>query len=112
MGVICGTLALNRISKDTEFAAMNLGAKPLQVVLTILIPQLLPYFMISFLITFLLSWDEAQISWYSSGFDQTLPAIIRSRMSTRLDGQFFLLGLIFSIAALTVSWVLVRINER
>jgi putative spermidine/putrescine transport system permease protein len=68
------TASLIGFDRSLERAAANLGAGPVQTVLTITIPVILPGFAVAALFSFIHSFDETTIALFISGFTaKTLP---------------------------------------
>ncbi|QQO35540.1 ABC transporter permease [Bradyrhizobium diazoefficiens] len=65
---------VNKLDRNLEFGAELMGAGPLRMFVTVVIPQLIPTLVSAALFAFLLSFDEVIISWFLAGPDTiTLP---------------------------------------
>lgn len=72
------TIRLAQMPKDLEEAAWNLGANEWQTLYRVVLPWSLPGIAGAWLLSFTFSFDEFVISWFVSGFQQTLPVAIYS----------------------------------
>lgn len=65
---------VHKLDRNLEFGAELMGAGPVRMFLTVVIPQLLPSLVSAALFAFLLSFDEVVISWFLAGSNTlTLP---------------------------------------
>jgi putrescine transport system permease protein len=78
-----------------EEAAIDLGARPLQVVRTIVLPDLLPAIASAFLVCAAFSFDDVALSLALRGpQDTTLPVLLFSRMQRRFTPSIHAVGTI------------------
>jgi putrescine transport system permease protein len=72
---------LSGLDEALEEAAMDLGARPLQVFLRITLPLILPAIASGWLLAFTLSWDDLVITQFVAGpGSSTLPMVIFSKV--------------------------------
>jgi ABC-type spermidine/putrescine transport system permease subunit II len=71
---------LEGLDPNVESAAMDLGARPGQVLIRITVPQTLPAIVGSALIGFALSMDEFVLTFLVTGNDVTLPLFVYSAL--------------------------------
>ncbi|MER9708594.1 ABC transporter permease [Mesorhizobium sp. M0204] len=65
---------VQKLDRNLEFGAELMGAGPIRMFLTVVIPQLVPSLVSAAFFAFLLSFDEVVISWFLVGSDTvTLP---------------------------------------
>jgi putrescine transport system permease protein len=95
---------LREIDSSLEEAAMDLGAKPLQVFTLITLPLITPALISAFLLTFTLSFDDVVLSAFLSGpGSTTLPLVIFSRARLGLNPS------INAVAAVVIAVVSVAV---
>ena len=110
--VFCAPLAmviintrLNTIPKSMEEAASDLGASHWQTLVKVLLPQSLPGIVAAALLTFTLSFDEFIISWFVSGFSETLPVRIFAMMRSGTNPTLNAIGSIVFFISITFTVV-------
>lgn len=81
-----------RLNIEIEQAARNLGARPMNVIIKIVIPQLWPALIAAGLLSFLISWDEFILAWFVGGFKKTLPVVIYGMMGTSFNPSLNAVG--------------------
>ncbi|TIS18113.1 MAG: ABC transporter permease subunit [Mesorhizobium sp.] len=70
------------MDRNLEFSAELMGARPIRMFLTVVLPQLVPSLVTAALFAFLLSFDEFIISWFLSGTSTvTLPVRMYSALN-------------------------------
>ncbi len=104
-------------SQALEEAAMDLGAKPVRVMLDITVPMLAPGMMAGWLLAFTLSLDDLIIATFVSGpGSTTLPMLIYSRIRLGLKPDINALAtiLIVSVAlgVLIAGWIMLRQQKQ
>ncbi|WGR93428.1 ABC transporter permease [Bradyrhizobium sp. ISRA443] len=73
---------VHKLDRNLEFGAELMGAKPIRMFLTVVLPQLVPSLVSAAFFAFLLSFDEVIISWFLAGSNTiTLPV----KMFTALE---------------------------
>lgn len=96
------TIRLSQMPKDLEEAAWNLGANEWQTLCRVVLPWSLPGIAGAWLLSFTFSFDEFVISWFVSGFQQTLPVAIYSFMAFTLDPSLNAIGTIIFIISVLI----------
>jgi spermidine/putrescine transport system permease protein len=71
---------LQRLNRNLEDAAADLGAKPLTVLLLVVLPNIRSAIIGSALLAFTLSFDEIPVTFFLTGRDNTLPMYIWSTL--------------------------------
>lgn len=71
---------LQRLNRNLEDAAADLGAKPMTVLLLIVLPNIRSAIIGSALLAFTLSFDEIPVTFFLTGRDNTLPMYIWSTL--------------------------------
>jgi putrescine transport system permease protein len=99
-----------------EEAALDLGARPARVFLSITLPLILPAILSGWLLAFTLSWDDVVISQFVAGpGSSTLPMVVFSKVRLGVSPDINALAtLMVTIVAtgVVVSTVYLRRRER
>lgn len=72
--------SLARFDRTQEESAIDLGASQLQVVRYVLLPHIGPSLMASFILAFSWSFNNFEVSYFVSGFDQLFPVWVYSTL--------------------------------
>lgn len=102
-------MRLAEMDPNIEQAAWNLGANEWSAIRTIILPQAGPAFVAAFLLSMTVSWDEFIISWFVSGFNETLPVHIWNTFSAHVSAEVNAIGtvaFVLSIALVIVAQLL------
>ena len=104
---------LHGVAQDLEEAAMDLGSKPLRVLIDITLPLLAPGMLAGWLLAFTLSLDDLVIASFVSGpGTNTLPMLIYSRVKLGLRPDVNALATIMIVAVAAgvciAAWLLLR----
>ena len=104
---------LHGMAQDLEEAAMDLGSKPLRVLIDITLPLLAPGMLAGWLLAFTLSLDDLVIASFVSGpGTNTLPMLIYSRVKLGLRPDVNALATIMIVAVAAgvciAGWLLLR----
>ena len=104
---------LHGVAQDLEEAAMDLGSKPLRVLIDITLPLLAPGMLAGWLLAFTLSLDDLVIASFVSGpGTNTLPMLIYSRVKLGLRPDVNALATIMIVAVAAgvciAGWLLLR----
>lgn len=96
---------LSQMDRSLEEAAMDLGAKPLKVYLTITLPLIAPALLSGWLLAFTLSLDDLVIASFVAGPDSTtLPMVVyssvRMGVSPQINALATIIVLIVSVAVI------------
>ncbi len=105
------------MAQDLEEAAMDLGAKPLRVLIDITLPLLAPGMMAGWLLSFTLSLDDLVIASFVTGPGATtLPILIYSRVRLGLRPDINALAtiiiLVVAIGVLLAAWIMFRQQKQ
>lgn len=100
---------LSELNPQLEEAAMDLGAKPLQVFRLVTLPMIAQSMLSAWLLTFTLSLDDVVLSAFLSGpGSTTLPLVIFSRarlgVSPSINAVATVIIVIVSIGVIAASW--------
>jgi putrescine transport system permease protein len=103
--------------QDLEEAAMDLGAKPLRVLIDITLPLLAPGMFAGWLLSFTLSLDDLVIASFVTGPGATtLPILIYSRVRLGLRPDINALAtiiiLVVAIGVLVAAWIMFRQQKQ
>jgi spermidine/putrescine transport system permease protein len=106
---------LQRLNRNLEEAAADLGAKPWETFLYIVLPNIRSAIIGSALLSFTLSFDEIPVTFFLTGRDNTLPMYIWSTMRRGITPEINAVGTLIVAASLVLIalsvWML-RSNER
>jgi putrescine transport system permease protein len=105
------------MAQDLEEAAMDLGAKPLRVLIDITLPLLTPGMLAGWLLSFTLSLDDLVIASFVTGPGATtLPILIYSRVRLGLRPDINALAtiiiLVVAIGVLLAAWIMFRQQKQ
>jgi putrescine transport system permease protein len=105
------------MAQDLEEAAMDLGAKPLRVLIDITLPLLAPGMLAGWLLSFTLSLDDLVIASFVTGPGATtLPILIYSRVRLGLRPDINALAtiiiLVVAIGVLVAAWIMFRQQKQ
>jgi len=108
---------LTELNPQLEEAAMDLGAKPLQVFRLVTLPMIAQSMLSAWLLTFTLSLDDVVLSAFLSGpGSTTLPLVIFSRarlgVSPSINAVATVIILIVSIGVIAASYAIARAERR
>jgi len=102
--------------ESLEEAAMDLGARPVEVFFRITLPLLVPAIMSGWLLAFTLSWDDLVITQFVAGpGSSTLPMVIFSKVRLGVSPDVNALATIMVLVVttgITVSAVWMRYQQR
>ncbi|UHD16272.1 ABC transporter permease subunit [Thiocapsa bogorovii] len=103
---------LSQMDRSLEEAAMDLGARPLRVYLTITLPLIAPALLSGWLLAFTLSLDDLVIASFVAGpGSTTLPMVIYSSVRMGVSPQINALATIV-VAVVTLAVVIAGISMR
>jgi putrescine transport system permease protein len=109
---------LTGLDEALEEAAMDLGARPLQVFFRITLPLILPAIASGWLLAFTLSWDDLVITQFVAGpGSSTLPMVIFSKVRFGVTPDVNALATIMVLLvatgiAISTVWMRARQNRR
>jgi putrescine transport system permease protein len=103
---------LNQMDRSLEEAAMDLGARPLKVYLSITLPLIAPALLSGWLLAFTLSLDDLVIASFVAGpGSTTLPMVVYSSVRMGVSPQINALATII-VAVVTLAVVIAAISMR
>ncbi|GAB4574341.1 MAG: ABC transporter permease subunit [Rhodothalassiaceae bacterium] len=104
---------LARLDPSIEEAALDLGARPPKVFLTILVPMLLPALISGWLLAFTLSFDDLVIASFVSGPGaSTLPMVIFSKVRLGLSPEINALATLLILAVALIVAIALLFGYR
>ena len=108
---------LREMDRSLEEAAMDLGAKPMQVFALVTLPTIAPGIVAAWLLSFTLSFDDLVISEFLSGpgittFPQVIFSYARRGVNPTIFAAAALLIAVVTVAVIVYSIVLARQNRR
>jgi len=104
---------LSSLDESLEEAAMDLGARPLKVFLTVTLPIISPALVSGWLLSFTLSLDDLVVASFVSGpSSTTLPMVVFSKVRLGIEPTInalaTLLVLLATCAILASAWMMLR----
>lgn len=97
---------VQKLDRNLEFGAELMGANPVRMFLTVVIPQLIPSMVSAALFAFLLSFDETIISWFLAGTNTiTLPVKMFSAIEWEISPVIAAVSTLFMALSLFVCTV-------
>jgi putrescine transport system permease protein len=103
---------LSQMDRSLEEAAMDLGARPLRVYLTITLPLIAPALLSGWLLAFTLSLDDLVIASFVAGpGSTTLPMVIYSSVRMGVSPQINALATII-VAVVTLAVIIAGVSMR
>ena len=111
-GFLIVMAVFNRFNRDLEDAATDLGASDWQVFKEITLPIISVGILAAGLFGFTLSYDEFARTMLVSGFHNTLPLEIHSRMSTTLKPVVYVLGIASTIISFIMIAIFLFVSQR
>ncbi len=95
-----------------EEAAMDLGARPLQVFMHVVFPIVRPAFVATVLFSFSLSFDEFIRTLFVTGYDRTIPVMFWSMIVDQLAPELPAMAVVIILVSATVSFIGALISRR
>ena len=106
---------LQRLNRNLEEAAADLGAKPWESFFYIILPNIRSAMIGSALLSFTLSFDEIPVTFFLTGRDNTLPMYIWSTMRRGITPEINAVGTLivaFSLLLIALSVWLLKDDAR
>ncbi len=100
---------LRQLDRNLYEAALDLGCKPRQAIIKVIMPEIMPGIITSLILTFTLSIDDFVISYFTAGQVQTLAITIYSMARKSVNPQINALS---TLMFLTVLVLLLLVNSR
>jgi len=108
---------LSSFDESLEEAAMDLGSRPLRVLMDITLPIIAPAMISGWLLSFTLSLDDLVIASFTSGpGSSTLPMVIYSKVklgvSPDINALATLMILIVTVGVVAAGWLMHKAEQR
>ncbi|MGF6313442.1 putative spermidine/putrescine transport system permease protein [Bradyrhizobium sp. i1.8.4] len=108
--VVMIVAGVNKLDRNLEFGAELMGAGPIRMFLTVVIPQLVPSLVTAAFFAFLLSFDEVIISWFLVGPNTvTLPVKMYNDLQWELSPVIAAISTLLTAISLLVSVVAIAL---
>lgn len=99
---------VHKLDRNIEFGAELMGAGPIRMFLTVVVPQLVPSLVSAALFAFLMSFDEVIISWFLAGPNTvTLPVKMYNALRWEVSPVIAAVSLLLTAISLLVCVVVV-----
>lgn len=103
---------VNKLDRNLEFGAELMGAGPIRMFLTVVIPQLVPSLVAAAFLAFLGSFDEVVISWFLAGPNTvTLPIKMYNDLQWELSPVIAAISAMLTGISLLVSIVAIVLRK-
>ncbi|WFU40017.1 ABC transporter permease [Bradyrhizobium sp. CB82] len=110
--VVMIVAGVNKLDRNLEFGAELMGAGPIRMFVTVVIPQLIPSLVSAAFFAFLLSFDEVIISWFLAGPNTvTLPVKMYSALQWELSPGIAAASTFLTVISLVVSIVAIALRK-
>ncbi|WP_426441291.1 ABC transporter permease [Bradyrhizobium genosp. P] len=104
---------VNKLDGNLEFGAELMGAGPIRMFVTVVIPQLVPSLVSAAFFAFLLSIDEVIISWFLAGPNTvTLPVKMYNALHWEVSPVIAVVSTLLTAISLLVSIVAVALRKE
>lgn len=102
----------SKLDRNLEFGAELMGASPVGMFLTVVIPQLVPSLISAAFFAFLLSFDEVVISWFLAGPGAiTLPVQMFNALQYEVSPVIAAVSTLLTAVSLVVSIVVIALKK-
>ncbi|MET4324064.1 ABC transporter permease [Bradyrhizobium sp. RT5a] len=103
---------VNKLDRNLEFGAELMGAGPIRMFLTVVIPQLVPSLVAAAFLAFLGSFDETVISWFLAGPNTiTLPIKMYNDLQWELSPVLAAISAMLTAISLLISIVAIALRK-
>ncbi|MGY3488002.1 putative spermidine/putrescine transport system permease protein [Bradyrhizobium sp. USDA 4011] len=103
---------VNKLDRNLEFGAELMGAGPIRMFVTVVIPQLVPSLVSAAFFAFLLSIDEVIISWFLAGPNTvTLPVKMYNALHWEVSPVIAVVSTLLTVISLLVSIVAITLRK-
>ncbi|QQO23706.1 ABC transporter permease [Bradyrhizobium diazoefficiens] len=110
--VVMVIAGVNKLDRNLEFGAELMGAGPIRMFVTVVIPQLVPSLVSAAFFAFLLSFDEVIISWFlASPSTVTLPVKMYSALQWELSPVIAAVSTLMTGLSLLVCIVTIALKK-
>lgn len=110
--VVMIVAGVHKLDVNLEFGAELMGAGPIRMFLTVVVPQLIPSLVSAALFAFLLSFDEVVISWFLAGPKTvTLPVKMYSALTWEVSPVIAAVSTLLTALSLLVCIVAIALRK-
>ncbi|WP_439406558.1 ABC transporter permease [Bradyrhizobium sp. DASA03076] len=110
--VVMIVAGVNKLDRNLEFGAELMGAGPIRMFITVVVPQLVPSLVSAALFAFLLSFDEVIVSWFlASPGMVTLPVKMYSAIQWEVSPVIAAVSTMLTALSLLVSIVAIALKK-
>lgn len=103
---------VHKLDRNLEFGAELMGAGPIRMFLTVVLPQLIPSLASAAFFAFLLSFDEVTIAWFLAGPDTTtLPVKMFSALEWEISPVIAAVSTLLTAVSLLACIVAIRFKK-
>ncbi|MGY4157984.1 putative spermidine/putrescine transport system permease protein [Bradyrhizobium sp. USDA 4461] len=103
---------VQKLDRNLEFGAELMGARPIRVFVTVVLPQLVPSLVSAAFFAFLLSFDEVIISWFLAGTSSvTLPVKMYSALEYEVSPVIAAVSTLLTAISLLVCIVAIAFKK-
>lgn len=103
---------VHKLDRNIEFGAELMGAGPIRMFLTVVVPQLVPSLVSAALFAFLMSFDEVIISWFLAGPQTvTLPVKMYNALQWEVSPVIAAVSLLLTAVSVFVCIVVVALTK-
>ncbi|HUC61727.1 MAG TPA: ABC transporter permease [Alphaproteobacteria bacterium] len=103
---------LHRFDRAVEEAAMDLGARPIEVFWHVVLPIVRPAIIATLLFSFSLSFDEFVRTLFVTGYDRTIPVMFWSMIVEQLTPDLPAMAVIIMLISATTSLIGLVVSRR
>jgi len=103
---------VHNFDSTLEEAAMDLGARPLEVFIHIVFPIIRPAFIATMLFSFSLSFDEFVRTLFVTGYDRTIPVMFWSKIVDQLAPELPAMAVVIILISATMSLLGALVSQR
>lgn len=103
---------VHKLDRNIEFGAELLGAGPIRMFLTVVVPQVVPSLVSAALFAFLMSFDEVIVSWFLAGpYTVTMPVMMYNALQWEVSPVIAAVSLLLTAISLLVCIVVVAFTK-
>lgn len=103
---------VQKLDRNVEFGAELMGAGPIRMFLTVVVPQLVPSLVSAGVIAFLMSFDEVVVSWFLAGPNTvTLPVRMYNALQWEVSPVIAAVSLLLTAISVLVCIVVVALTK-
>nr|WP_249802295.1 ABC transporter permease [Bradyrhizobium sp. 18] len=103
---------VQKLDRNLEFGAELMGAGPIRMFLTVVLPQLIPSLVTAALFAFLASFDDVTISWFLAGAHTiTLPVRMFSALEWEISPVIAAVSTLLTAVSLLVCVIAIALKK-